>query len=72
MGRFIDIAILNKALSADCGKDFVPRVELESAKSENERLRNAIIKHKQFVGAVNPNPCEGDRLLHEALGKEGA
>jgi hypothetical protein len=34
---------------------------------EYNRLRDAIIRHENFVRSINPNPCKGDVILHAAL-----
>lgn len=41
--------------------------ELEAVTKERDALRMAILRHKEFVDAVNPNPCKGDSDLHATL-----
>lgn len=41
--------------------------ELEAVRNQSDALRLAILRHKEFVDAVNPSPCKGDLDLHAIL-----
>lgn len=41
--------------------------EIERLQAENNKFKGAILRHKEFVDAVNPHPCKGDTDLHSVL-----